>query len=168
MSRIKNLFLSTSFLEHENFLLKIFSVRRRHSSQVSKKLVLSTSFLIRSVVFVLVTMPFLAYAQLPSLTNICDPISNVPCDFRSLISLANTIIKFFIILGSSVFAIMFSYAGYLFLTANGSSGQLTKAKGFFWDAILGFVIMLSAWLFVDFILTVLVKNNPEEYRILSK
>jgi hypothetical protein len=28
--------------------------------------------------------------------------------------------------------------------------------------------MLCAWLLVDFILTALVTNNPEKYRILSK
>jgi hypothetical protein len=64
---------------------------------------------------------------------------------------------------------MFAYAGYLYLTAMGNSGQISKAHTVFLDAIIGFIIMLSAWLFVDFILTALLKgDNPSQYRLLGK
>ena len=120
-------------------------------------------------------LPIFVYsAVLPNLIP-CDP-SPIPgasgakgdCDFSALITMANNIIKFCIVLGTSVFAIVFMYAGYLYLTAMGDTGQISKAHGLFWNAIKGFVIMLAAWLLVDFILTALIPNNSSDYRLLSK
>ena len=122
-------------------------------------------YLIRITLIVLATLPFLAHAQLPSLI-VCD---GPDCNFSSLVGLANNIIRFLIILGFSVFSIMFMYAGWLYLTAVGNTGQISKAHTLFLDAIIGFIIMLAAWLLVDFILTAFVKgNNPDQYRLLSK
>jgi len=58
------------------------------------------------------------------------------------------------------------YAGYLYLTAVGDTGQISKAHGLFKNAIIGFIIILVAWLLVDFILTALLPD-PEKYRLLS-
>ena len=126
-------------------------------------------FFIRTFVVVVATLPFFANsAVLPSLI-VCDPLSNVPCTFSSFVGLANTIIKFFIILGTSVFTIMFMLAGFEYLTANGNSGKISKAHSYFFDSIIGFVIMLAAWLFVDFILSALLKSGTAgDYRLLGK
>jgi hypothetical protein len=126
-------------------------------------------YLIRFFVVFAFCVPFLASAQLPSLI-VCDPVDPAkPCNFSSLITLANTIIEVLIILGTTVFSIMFMYAGFLYLTANGNTGQISKAHGLFWNTIIGFVIMLLAWALIDFILMVLVKGqNPDQYRLLSK
>ena len=95
--------------------------------------------------------------------------SGPDCDYKSLISLGNNIINFCIIIGTSVFCLVFMYAGYLYLTANGDTGQIGKAHGLFWNAIIGFVIMLSAWLIIDFILTNLIKSTDvSKYRLLGK
>ncbi len=128
-------------------------------------------YLIRILIIVVATVPFFVHAQLPSLI-VCDPVptqsggATGDCTFNSLLGLANAIIKFFIVIGASVFAIMFMYAGYLYLTAVGNSGQISKAHSIFLDAIIGFIIMLAAWLLVDFILTSL--NIPTKYRLLGK
>jgi hypothetical protein len=130
-------------------------------------------YIIRTVVVIVATLPLFVYsAGLPPLV-VCDPsptgagsgLSKV-CDFSALITVANNIVRFCIVLGSSVFAIVFMYAGFLYLTARGDSAQISKGHSLFWNAIIGFVIMLMAWLFVDFIFTALVKNN--EFRLLSK
>ena len=131
-------------------------------------------YTIRIAIVIFASIPFLAYAQLPSLI-VCDPVQTSPggatgdCTFSSIIGLANTVIKFLIILGTSVFSIMFMWAGFTYLTANGNTGKISKAHTYFLDAIIGFVIMLAAWLFVDFILTALVKGvNPNQYKLLGK
>lgn len=137
-------------------------------------------YLIRFFIITIISVPLLASAQLPSFNAklpsliVCDPVPTqggqaVPCDFSALIGLANTVIRFLIILGTSVFSFMFMYAGYLYLTALGNTGKISKAHGIFWDAIIGFCIMLAAWLFVDFIFTSLVPSDKQgAYRLLSK
>lgn len=90
------------------------------------------------------------------------------CNFGYLIQLANNIIKFLILTGTSVFAIMFMYAGYTYLTANGNTSQVEKGHTLLLDSIIGFVIMLAAWLLVDFILTALIDSGKVgNYRILK-
>ena len=129
-------------------------------------------YLIRFFVIALASLPFFVYSATPSgLLIPCDPSpvsggASGDCTFPKLMEMANNIIKFCIVLGSSVFAIVFMYAGYLYLTAMGDTGQISKAHGLFWNAIIGFVIMLAAWLFVDFIFTAL--SVPTSYRLLSK
>ncbi|MEI7513308.1 MAG: hypothetical protein WCJ74_01665, partial [bacterium] len=75
-------------------------------------------YLIRILVIVIALLPFFVYsAGLPKLIP-CDPCpegakncgaSNASntCDFVALITMANNIIKFCIVLGTSVFAIVF-------------------------------------------------------------
>lgn len=112
---------------------------------------------------VIVSVPLFAYAALEIVP--CDGVTKA-CDFNALVQLGNNIIKFCIVTGTSIFSIMFMYAGYEYLTAMGDTGKITKAHTYFWNAIVGFVIMLSAWLLVDFIFKMLVKNNPNDYRLI--
>lgn len=127
-------------------------------------------YLIKIIVAITICLPLFAYAAgLPKLI-VCDPSKGNDCDFGRLIQLANNVIKFCIIMGISIFSIVFMYAGFLYLTAMGNTGQISKAHGLFWNAIIGFVIMLAAWLLVDFILVSLVPQSaqPAKYRLLSK
>jgi hypothetical protein len=132
-------------------------------------------YLIRIFVIVLISIPILASAQILPKLVVCDPspfngssITNKTCDFSALLLVANNIIKFLIIIGTSIFSVVFMYAGFLYLTAVGDTGKISKAHGLFWNAIIGFVIMLAAWLLVDFILTALVKSDLSKYKILGK
>lgn len=123
--------------------------------------------LLRILIVIVAILPLFVSAQTFIVCNPAPP-SGTDCDFSKLILLANNIIKYCIVLGTSIFSIVFMYAGFLYMTARGDTGQISKAHGLFWDAIIGFVIMLAAWLLVDFILVSLVKNNPGNYRLLSK
>ena len=73
------------------------------------------------------------------------------CDFVKLIQ---NLLQFFI--GFAVFAvtIMFAYAGILYVTAASNHSNLESAKKIFWNALLGFVLVLVAYLVVDLILRV--------------
>jgi len=123
-------------------------------------------YFIQILVVVLISLPTLIYAQgLPRLI-VCDPGGGNDCNFSSLLILTNNVIQYVIILATSVFSIVFMYAGYLYLTAVGDTGQISKAHGLFKNAIIGFIIILVAWLLVDFILTALLPD-PEKYRLLS-
>ena len=126
-------------------------------------------YIIRIAFVFLACAPLLASAQLPSLV-VCGQDNLPDCNFFTFVGLANNIIKFLIVLGTAVFTIMFMYAGWLYLTAVGNQSQITRAHGVFKDAIIGFVIMLGAWLFIDFILSALLKGGGRisNFRLLSK
>ncbi len=118
------------------------------------------------MVIAFVLIPFFAGASF----IVCDPVPTqggpaVPCTFNSLLGLANLLIKFCITIGLSLFSIMFAYAGFLYLTAVGNEGKIKQAHTIFFDAIIGFVIMLGAWLLVDFIFSAL--KVPISYRLLG-
>lgn len=121
-------------------------------------------YLIKICVITLCLLPFVSSAYSGLI-----PCSGPDCNYSSLLQLGNNIINYCIVIGTSIFSLVFMYAGYLYLTANGDTGQIGKAHGLFWNAIVGFVIMLSAWLIIDFILTNLIKSTDvSKYRLLGK
>lgn len=78
------------------------------------------------------------------------------CDFEDVMALVNKFINFLLIkLATPIFAIIIMYVGFTYLTAGGDSGKISKVKGIFQNAILGYVLALAAWLIVKTILTTL-------------
>lgn len=76
------------------------------------------------------------------------------CDFNALLALVNNVINYMILLTVPIAAIMFAYAGFLLVTSGGESASAkTKAKSIFWNAVIGLIIALAAWLIVKLILT---------------
>lgn len=81
------------------------------------------------------------------------------CNFCDLLVLAENIINFLVYFAVFVAVLMFVYAGFLYLTAGGSSGQITKAHNVFRATILGFVLTLAAWLIIDLVVTAFLSND---------
>ena len=82
-----------------------------------------------------------------------DVVQN-PCDFEDLMILINNVITFLVItLATPLFALIIIYTGWLYLSAGENSGNITKAKSIFRNAIIGYVVALSSWLIVKTILT---------------
>ena len=59
--------------------------------------------------------------------------------------------------------IVLAYAGFLYMSARGNTGQVERAHKLIGYAVVGFLIALSAWLIVKVILTTLGVND---YRIM--
>ena len=76
------------------------------------------------------------------------PDCNADCGFNDLITLIKNIVDFLILITAPIAAIMFCYAGFLYVTAGGDTGQIGKAHKVFWTVLVGFLIVLSAWLIV--------------------
>lgn len=77
-----------------------------------------------------------------------------PCDFNVLIGLINRLISFILVdLALPLFALILIYVAWLFLSAGGSSENVTKAKKIFFNVIIGYIIALAAWLIVKTILS---------------
>ena len=70
------------------------------------------------------------------------------CTFDDLMKLGSNIIDYIILISAPIAALMFTYAGIIYLTAAGDTGKIAKAHGIFWTVFVGFVIVLAAWLIV--------------------
>ena len=108
--------------------------------------------------FLLVGAPFLASAQIPQIVP-CDGLNCSVCD---LAKLAQNLLNAAIYLSIFLAAFLFAYAGWLYLT-NEAIGQQQKAKGLFTDVVIGLVIILGAWLFVDTLLKVLTGDGASAF-----
>lgn len=108
-----------------------------------------------------------AYAA-PNLTNAFDA-STAGVPFNNVVSKTNydktandpflivskVVVTIFSILGI-LFIFLMVFGGYLWMTAGGNETQLTKAKGLMQDAVIGLIIMASAYAISYFITSVLV------------
>ncbi|HAQ02881.1 TPA: hypothetical protein DEP30_02430 [Candidatus Nomurabacteria bacterium] len=78
----------------------------------------------------------------------------VPCDFTFFMKLINNAIKFLLfVIATPLMALILMYTGYLYLTAGGKSGQVEKVKHILLNAVVGYVIALSAWLIISTIVS---------------
>lgn len=80
---------------------------------------------------------------------------NEACTYNDLIALVNGLITYIVQIGTGIAALLFAYAGFLYLTAGGNKGKARKAKTIFKNVIYGFIIILAAWLVVNTILAAL-------------
>jgi hypothetical protein len=116
------------------------------------------SYFISGIILMIMAIPFLAQAQGggdtsagggdPIQMNIkienpfnCGGVSN--CTLQTLIE---TIVKNILMpIGGVIAVLMIMYAGFLFVTARGNTGQLDKAKDALLYAVIGAAILLGAW-----------------------
>ncbi len=82
----------------------------------------------------------------------CDGTTQNPCNLNEMVVLVSNIISFFIYIAPFIAAILFAYAGFLYITAGGKQGQIAEAHKIFTQVAIGLVIMLAAWLIVKMIL----------------
>ena len=76
-----------------------------------------------------------------------------PCTYTDLVYLAQTVIKFMIFsLAAPIAAIMFAYAGFVYITNGGNEAKIKQAHDIFLMVFWGLVIALAAWLMINFIL----------------
>jgi hypothetical protein len=95
------------------------------------------------------------------------PCDGPDCNLDSLILLAQNVIDFLIFkIAAPLAAVSFAVAGFIYITAQGNESQHQKAKSIFVSVFIGFVIALSAWIVVKFIVTALVDPSvfdPSQY-----
>ena len=84
------------------------------------------------------------------------------CTFNDLIILAQNVINFLIFkVAAPIAAVMFAYAGFLWLTNGGNESKITQAREVFWMVFWGLVIALAAWLTINMIVTFFVGTNSQ-------
>ena len=98
---------------------------------------------------------FLPLISLAALVPNCD----TNCGWKDLVTLAKNLLDFMVTITIPIAAICFAWAGWLYLSARGNPGQITKAHGIFLNVAIGLVIVLVAWLVVDQIMKALVETG---------
>jgi hypothetical protein len=109
--------------------------------------------------------PSVLFAQGGLVPKECD---DGGCGLAHLVAIMNDIIAWLITFTTSVVAIMFAYAGFLYITAQGDSAQVQKATGIFRNVIVGFVIILLAFLLIKELVEFLVEANSPLLKIFAK
>lgn len=76
-----------------------------------------------------------------------------PCGFEYLMTMLNYIISWFTkYFATPVFALLILYAGWLFISDMGSMKNRGQAKKMIMSALVGYVIVLAAWLIINTIM----------------
>ncbi|OHA19346.1 MAG: hypothetical protein A3C08_01510 [Candidatus Taylorbacteria bacterium RIFCSPHIGHO2_02_FULL_47_18] len=112
-------------------------------------------------IYVVLVAPLFAHAA-PIVP--CGNPGQEPCGFNHFLIGINNVINFLIMIGGSIAAIVFAWAGILILTAGANESQVTKAKGMFWAVLKGFALMLAAWILVKMVLVGL--GVPDAFSLL--
>jgi|GEM_PF-1349977 len=77
-----------------------------------------------------------------------------PCQACHVIKLADNLIRFAIYAATLIATLMFVYAGFLYLSSAANPENIAKAHKIFFNVVIGFIIVLIAWLLVATLLRV--------------
>ncbi|PJA47475.1 hypothetical protein CO172_01175 [Candidatus Uhrbacteria bacterium CG_4_9_14_3_um_filter_36_7] len=130
-----------------------------------KKKIFATLFLLS------LALPSLSLAQTASTTNNPNPgpldrLKNVAegpygaVDETSVATIVGTIARVIMSLLGIVFVILIIVSGYQWMTAGGNEEDAKKAKQRMTNAVIGLVIVLSAWAIWSFANTFLIGSGP--------
>ena len=101
------------------------------------------------------------YGGLVRCDGVVDPAVDGPtakvCNFVELMNTANYIINWLFYIAVSLCVVMFSYAGFLYMSA--SESNVKQAKGIFSNVIRGFIWMLLGWFVVHELLVWLTESS---------
>jgi hypothetical protein len=87
------------------------------------------------------------------------PCRGIECQACHAIALVQNVLNFFVTIASGLAILLFSYAGFLMLTAAGNTGKIEKGKGVFVNVLIGIVIVLAAWLIIDTIMKAMFEGS---------
>ncbi|MBY0538257.1 hypothetical protein K2P47_02560 [Patescibacteria group bacterium] len=88
--------------------------------------------------------------------------TGVDCSACNVVYIANGLINWLIGILFVVFALLLAIAGVKLVTSGGNHHALDEAKSSFTNAIIGFIIVLAAWIIVDTIMRGLVGRPGQE------
>lgn len=113
--------------------------------------------------FLLLFLPEPASAQ-GIINNVCledGKFSGGACTSCDIIKVANSLIDWLIGIITVLFAVLMVYAGFELVVSQGNPSAMESAKKKLSNAIIGFIIVLAAWIVVDFIVRSLMGTEEE-------
>jgi len=92
--------------------------------------------------------PLLVLADIGSTLVPCD---GPDCTYENFLTLIKNVIMFLIKVGVAFSAIVFAYAGWLYMTSGGDEGKVKQAHEMLTKVLWGFLFALGAYLIVQLI-----------------
>jgi len=91
--------------------------------------------------------------ELPEGPETLVPCDGLDCDFAQLMKLVNNIINFLLkTIALPIFALIFAYVGWLYMSSAESPDQRNKAKSILKNSVIGFIIAMAAFVVIKTIL----------------
>ena len=87
------------------------------------------------------------------------PCDGVNCTYKDFINLIKNVVIFLIKIGVAFSAVVFAYAGWLYMTSGGDEGKVKQAHEMLTKVLWGFLFALGAFLIVQLISNQLGYNN---------
>ncbi len=103
-----------------------------------------------------VSVPMITYGALV-------PCDGVDCSTCHIVTTVNGVVKWLVQIMVVLAGLILAWAGFTMVTSGGSSEKISHAKEMMVNALIGFIILLSAWLVVDTILKALVGETLPGY-----
>lgn len=97
------------------------------------------------IVLTALTFPYLVKAEI----YVCK---GSECGFDDLMKLIKSVLDYILTITVPLSAIMFAYAGFLYMTSQGSLDKRKKANQIFTNVGIGLFFVLAAWLIVKAII----------------
>lgn len=82
------------------------------------------------------------------------------CDWSQFLATIKEVVNFAVALGIALSALVFAWAGWLYMSSGGDQGKISEAHGIFTKMLWGFLFALGAYLIVQLILTSLGADTP--------
>jgi hypothetical protein len=132
-------------------------VRTQYNCNMKKVLIFSFVFL-----FIGIATPAVFAQEEGSGIAQLSGCTGLDCSACNVVDMANGLITWLIGILFVVFALLLAIAGVKLVTSGGNHHALDEAKSSFMNAIIGFIIILAAWLIVDTIMRGLVGRPGQE------
>ncbi|MBU1179069.1 pilin [Patescibacteria group bacterium] len=101
----------------------------------------------------------LAEILVPNETFTAHNQTSNPPTVKPFSSYANDVLKFAIVLGGILAVVVITVGGFEYIMAGGNTSTVEKAKNRIWQAILGLLVIIGAWLILSTINPDLVNLN---------
>jgi hypothetical protein len=114
------------------------------------------------LLLILIVAPTLASAAvgLPTIVpQECNQAGGCP-SICSLAQLAQNVLNGAIYLAVVLSAVLFAWAGFMYLTNSANSSGVSKAKEVFFNVMVGLVIVVGGWLVIDVVMRTFVGASP--------
>ena len=114
------------------------------------------TIIVYGVATLILTIPVVASAQglVP-----CKGTPDDPCTIGKFLEGVQGVIRFLILLVAPIAVVMFSYAGWLYMSSGGNTSKISKANAIFTSVLVGIGLALGAFLIIDIIVDSLVRPD---------
>ncbi len=80
----------------------------------------------------------------------CGGIGEQPCQSCDVVNLVNNVIQWLVVVLGTIAALVIIYAGVKLVISGGNQAAMEESKSMITNIIIGYIIVLSGWLLIDF------------------